>query len=230
MNTTLLHPNSLSATLDAVNDAFLANISITIPEKLEIGRWISSRQGLLGSYAGMPAPTNLDVTSPIKRYTGEPLNSGASLSHVLGQEACRVLLKLKLDDIKVNVALRHATEGMLAAITRENDKHPDRAGTYCCGGCTPAYWRHLAAGGLKNAGREIEAGMMVLKSHRSGDGRWTRFPSAWTISALVEIGDPALEELKYAAKVLESFEKVKAPKGIYQLRRQAIARRGLELI
>lgn len=227
---TLLNPESLSETINLVNDALLAGIPIMESEKIAVSKWIASRQGAPNSYAGMPAPTSEELSKPIKRYTGEVITSKASLTHILGEEACRVLLLLGVKEKSVTTALSRATEGMLAAIERQKAQNPDRAGTYCCGGCTPAYWRHLAAGGLNRQEQEIEAGLRVLKAHRTVDGTWRRFPVAWTIAALVDIGKPAREELLYVAKTLETYCKVNETNDIYRLRRKRIAERACALL
>ncbi len=222
--------DSLCATLDLINDALLVKVKISEADKLEISQWIAGRQGVNGTYAGMPAPTDEDFTKPIRKFTGEPFFSKVSISHILGQEACRILILLGKKDMEVIAALKLATHGMLLAIDRQNTNNPDRKGTYCCGSCTPAYWRHLAAGGLENAEQEIEFGMRVLKAFRLPDGKWHKFSSNWTISALVEIGAPAREELKHAAKIMELAARYKANNDIYMMRRKLIAERGLAII
>ena len=52
----IINPDSLSATLDNLNDAFLQSRRLPQAEKLEIARWLASLQGKPGSYCGMPAP------------------------------------------------------------------------------------------------------------------------------------------------------------------------------
>lgn len=230
MNTILLNPHSLSATIDAVNDALLAGVSLTEAEKIAVSKWIAGRQGAPGSYAHMPAPTEEDVIPHVKRWTGESIDSKASLSHCLGEEACRILILLNVKEASVQSALQKSTAGMLAAIERENIRTPDRAGTYCCGGCSPAYWRHLAAGGLANQERELELGMRVLKANRKPDGTWRRFPTAWTLSALVEIGEAAREEMKHAVQHIERYSRVKNTNDVYSMRRRWIAVKALPYI
>jgi hypothetical protein len=90
----LINPNSLSETLDAVNDALFHVRPIAARQKIEVAEWIAGRQGVWGSYMGMPAPTPDDIKNGMRVFTGEPAGSRASLCHVLGEEACRVLLQL----------------------------------------------------------------------------------------------------------------------------------------
>ena len=79
---------------------------------------------------------------------------------------------------------------------------------YCCGICTCAYWRHLAAGGLSRNAERLAAGMQALKAHRLDSGRWRRFPFFYTLLALTEI-DVALSrsEMQFAAPPCERYLK-----------------------
>ena len=89
-----------------------------------------------------------------------------------------------------------------------------RPGEYCCAKCTLALWRHLAAGGLRDADPErwLQVGMKTLRAHRAGDGRWKRFPFHYTLLALSEIGLPsAVREMGYAAPVCARYLK-RAPR------------------
>ena len=119
---------------------------------------------------------------------------------------------------------------MLSAIERSRGKGYATNGMYCCGTCTPAYWRHLAVGGLVDGEREISSGLNTLKKHRLEEGGWRRFPFNWTVAALVEIGDPAKEELRDAANRLERMAGKKIGEDPYSNRRKLIAEKALNLI
>jgi hypothetical protein len=66
-----------------------------------------------------------------------------------------------------------------------------------------------------------------LKLLRTGDGRWRRFPFYYTVLALHEMNvKPALDELRYAAPVLErSLKRASGDK--YAARRRTLAERVL---
>ena len=83
--------NSLGETVDKVNEALFFGKEITKKQKREIARWLASRQGVKGSYWGMIAPTERDFETGIRVFTGEPMSTGAGTSHILGEEASRLV-------------------------------------------------------------------------------------------------------------------------------------------
>jgi len=70
MKSPLINPDSLSLTLDNVNDQLLAGNTISKTDAAETALWIAERQGLKRSYAGMFAPTEQDFRSGVKLFTG----------------------------------------------------------------------------------------------------------------------------------------------------------------
>ena len=221
----LVNPRSLGATLDAVNDAFFNGRSLSKSQRAEAAKWIAGRQGLPGSYSGMFAPTGRDFSEGVRFFTGERLPSRAGTAHVLGEEACRALILLDVPLAGVRDALERATDGIMKRVAKVNGA---QCGTYCCGKCTVAYWRHLAVGGLDEPGRRLAAGMKVLKSRRDGEGKWRIFPFYYTLLALSETDLPsARKELRYAAAVCERVLK-RSPKGDkYDARRRTLLKRVL---
>ena len=108
----LLHPQSLAGTLDAVGDALFFGKRIPKAEARRVAEWLAGRRGLPGSYSGMFAPTSRDFARGIKLFTGERIASGAATGHILGEEACRVLLLLDADLPAAKQALARATRSM----------------------------------------------------------------------------------------------------------------------
>jgi len=107
--------NSLAALVDRIEQKRYFGQKTPARELLGAAREIASRQGLPGSYAGMFAPTRLDFRRGIRVFTGEPVRSGAATAHILGEECCRLLLKLDVKDRLVSAALARAEAGMLEA-------------------------------------------------------------------------------------------------------------------
>ncbi|MCK4396077.1 hypothetical protein KAW96_05720 [candidate division WOR-3 bacterium] len=203
----LVSTRSLAKTIDRVNKRLFLGQSVSKKEKEEVARWIASRQGLQDSYANMFAPTKRDLMEGIRVFTGEKITSGAALRHVLGEEACRVLIQLNVSKASVKDALKRATKGMISRL-KQSERWFYKSGMYCCGTCTVSLWRHLVVGGLDNAEGRLTVGMKALRKHRIGDCKWRRFPFFYTLLALSEIDLPAAKsEMKYAAKVLEGFLK-----------------------
>jgi len=217
--------DSLAETLDLVNDAFFYDHAPTQAARKEAALWISGRYGKPGSYAGMFAPTANDFRHGTSAFTGEPIRSRVAIAHILGEEACRALLLLDVPDAAVKEALDGATHGMLQRL-RQAETGNDVTGMYCCGTCSPAYWRHVAAGGLDRNEARLTAAMRILKSHRAGEGRWRRFPFFYTLLALAGMDSkPALEEMRYAAPAVERYLKRSPSKGKYSARRRTVCDR-----
>lgn len=221
----IINKDSLAETLDAINDAFFHERVLRESEGRTIARWIAETRGKPGSYAGMFAPTSADLVNGIKVFTGESISSGAGVGHVLGEEACRALVLLGADDNAVKDALDRATHGMLQRL-RQSESPDSVHGIYCCGLCSVAYWRHVMVGGLDRNEERLAAAMKVLKSRRTGDGRWRRFPFHYTLLALSEL-DLALsvDEIRYAAPVLERYVRRPIRAGKFPERRRLIAER-----
>ncbi len=222
--------NSLAALVDRIEQKRYFGRRIPTRELRAAARDIASRQGLPGSYAGMFAPTRLDFRRGIRVFTGEPVRSGAATAHILGEECCRLLLKLKVNDRLVSAALARAEAGMTERLTSPERIHSRHVGFYCCGICTVSFWRHLAAGGLNHPVPRFRDGLHVLAGSRSTGNRWKRFPFFYTLLALTELDVPeARKELRWAAPAAaRSLKALRGDKRFAKRRRavleQALAR------
>jgi len=222
-----MNTESLAETLDAVNDAFFYERVLVESMRKEIAKWIAGMRGKPGSYAGMFAPTSIDRSNGVKVFTGEMVRSGAAIGHVLGEEACRALILLSVADTVVKGALDQATQGMLCRL-RQTENAGKVYGIYCCGVCSVAYWRHVMVGGLDRNEERLAAAMESLKAHRTGDGRWRRFPFYYTLLALSEMNlKPAIDEMRYTAPVLERYVRKTIGNSKFSERRGVIAERVL---
>ena len=218
---------SLANTLDAVNEALFQATVLTKSERKEIAAWITSLSGKPGSYADMFAPTGVDRNNGITVYTGERIISQAAIAHILGEESCRALILLNVTTPAVKEALNRATAGMLGRL-RQSENAGKVQGLYCCGKCSAAYWRHVLAGGLDRNEERLLAGVQELKSLRIGNGRWRRFPFYYTLLALSEMDTkPAVDEMRYAAPLLERSVKRTMPENKFQQRRRILAEKVL---
>ncbi|MFB3883132.1 MAG: hypothetical protein ACE149_17830 [Armatimonadota bacterium] len=220
----LIDRRSLAVTLDRVNDALFSGRAIPRSARSEAAAWIAGRQGLPGCYADMFAPTKQDFAGA-HLFTGEAIASRAATAHVLGEEAMRALRLLGITSPAVIGALARAKDGMEA---RLGGGASQPVGLYCCGTCSCAYWRNLAAGGLDHGEARLAQGMKGLKARRLGTGRWRVFPFFYTVLALTEIELPgARAELHYAAPVLERYLQSATTGNLTSQRRHALAERAL---
>lgn len=125
----LLRTRSLASTLDAVNEELFFGRRIPKGEARRVAAWIAGRQGLPESYAGMFAPTPKDLVDGIRLFTGERISSGAATGHILGEEACRVLLLLNASSSDVQEALARASRSMDARLA-ESEAERRRSGFF----------------------------------------------------------------------------------------------------
>ena len=216
---------SLAETLDAVNDALFSQRRLTATDRRELAGWIAGRRGKPGAYAGMFAPTVEDLRDGVRVYTGELIRSGAAIGHILGEEACRALILLSVDDSTIREALDRATDGMLRRL-RQTENMSKVHGMFCCGICTVAYWRNVMVGGLDRNEERLAAGMVALRARRSNDGRWRRFPFYYTLLALSEMNfRPALDEIRYVAPLLEHYVRRRVADNTFSERRRIVSER-----
>ena len=216
---TLLHHDSLARTLDAIGDELFYGRVIPRSARERLAHWIASRPS---GYAGMPRPTDHDFCEGVELFTGEMVTSNAGIGHVLGEEACRVLVLLGVHTSSVRRTLDRSVAGLLPRL--------DDSGIYCCGRCSAALWRRMAAGAFPDATERTERAMHALRASRDRHGRWGAFPFFYTVLALTELCHPlACEELKHAAPLLEHFLKSPARPGKFAERRRDLAERALTI-
>jgi hypothetical protein len=216
---------SLAAVIDRLDESLFFARPLPTAAKAAAARFIARRQGLPGSYAGMFAPVTSELADGFHTFTGEALASNAAPCHILGEEACRLLILLKVPATKP--ALERATANMIARLD-ETEQRGYPVGTYCCGTCSCSYWRHLAAGGLNRQEDRLAAGLKILESRRQPNGRWRAFPFWYTLLALTEMNLPvANAEMQFAAPVCERYVR-RVPAGKYAARRRRVAELVLE--
>ena len=225
----LIHQNSLSETVDAVNEAVFLKKTITTTDRRHVARWIAARQGQPGAYGQLFAGFPPEVASGIRLFTGERVTS-ASARHILGEESCRALLLLTSDDATATAALKRATAWLAERLEKAAlDSARNNAGVYCCGKCTVGLWRNILAGGLDRKDIRLRLGVAKLRSMRDGTGEWRSFPFWYTVLALAEMdGDEARGELRYASARLRAEAKRATGSSPFASRRNALARAAVE--
>ena len=122
-------------------------------------------------------------------------------------------------------ALARADAGLQRCLQRAAaDPRHDNPGLFCCGKCTVGLWRNLLAGGLDRHEERLSRGAAHLRSMRTGEHEWRRFPFWYTVLALSEMDHAeAKAELRYAAPALERAARRAVPSAQYARRRHALA-------
>ena len=185
----ILHPHSLSITLDRINERHFLGKSFDRIEAERALDWLAGRFGTESAYAGTFGVTEQDSRSKRHTFTGERLQS-ASLRHIHAEETCRAIILLNRRVGRDRLPeLEAATTLLLGCFEAAHSKGKPR-GTFCCGPCTVALWRHLAVGGLGDYARHLDEGIGVLASHEDGAGAWRRFPFYYTLLAMSEVDTP----------------------------------------
>ena len=225
--------DSLSGTLDAVEESTFEKRVLPIAERERVAQWIAARQGLPGAKSGTFAGFPTELKAGVVAFTGERFTH-ASARHILGEEACRVLRSLDVSDPTVHAALERADAGLTSAVAlAEHDpRYGNNPGAYCCGKCSVGMWRNLASGGLDRREERLRKGVgEFLRTHRAEGGRWKVFPFWYTVLALTEIDVPeARDELRHAAPVLERTVRRAPAAGSHGTRRHELASRALSIL
>jgi len=194
----LLTPESLQETvyrLEEVRRGFRIGSDAEVQKALD---WILGRQGLKGSYRGLFAPTEKDLSEGLQTLTSERYTGrGALTRHILGEESLRAVI---LWNRKSHPAVMKALDGFEEMM----NGHPN--GFYCCYNCTPAFLRTLSTVKLNGWDEILEKGIGNIKKARASNGRWRGFPFYYTLLALSEMNLPsARDELRFAGKTAQKL-------------------------
>ncbi|HUJ44098.1 MAG TPA: hypothetical protein VLW52_10865 [Opitutaceae bacterium] len=222
----ILHPDSLIATVDAFNEAVFQGRPWQ-REAPAIVDWMGGRLGQSGAYAGSFALTERDWSREFRLFTGERLSTRAGRAHVIAEEATRVLTLIKRD-AGLDCAARELSEERLRARIFDAGKSTVREdGLYCCGTCSVAFWRSLAAGVFKRQNQTLRRGVATLGASRDARGGWGRFPFYYTLLLLSEIPpELAKQEFDFCAPRGRTLVRHLARKADrYSTRRRELLRR-----
>ncbi|MBS1517007.1 MAG: hypothetical protein JSS91_02880 [Bacteroidetes bacterium] len=184
-NKNLLDKNSLSVTVDKINEVYFYGNDFSDYNVDETVKWILGRYNTEYSYRGSFGVTDKDMRSVLRTFTGEKLTSQASMRHIHAEEAGRALHILK-KYTAIKMPELTESDSNFVRIFLEWENNGKHEGTFCCGQCTVSLWRNMAAGGYGRYAGKLNSGISVLKKFRKGNGQWSRFPFYYTLSALLE--------------------------------------------
>ena len=197
---------TVSGVIEHINDWQLGLTRSCVGKRVQMRRLLTHQQGQPGAYAGMFAPTAGEIRDGYRVITGERMTH-ASARHIFAEEALRALIMMKPTTKSGKAAIENATNGLLARLANDEQRFGWKAserGTYCCGKCSVAFWRALAAGAFDHQTTRLQVAMKALNMGRDGKSGWRPYPFYYTVAALTEIdSDLATAELRYAEPAIE---------------------------
>jgi hypothetical protein len=196
----IVHPTSLTDTLDSAAEALFYQKSIIPPLRNDLAAMLISRQIQSGSNSGFFIPFASESRTQSRLFTGERLQTEFACRNIQLIEAVRLLALLALDDPIPTRAVQLSNQLMDALCYSK----------FCakgeCKSLTIAYMRYLAAINTAGAAVRLDQFLTMLAGYRDGKGKWHGFPFYYTLLMLSETDHPlATDELGYAAP---SFEKL----------------------
>jgi hypothetical protein len=213
----LIHPASLTSTLESTADEFFNSRPIEPACRQELAAFLISRQIISGSNSGFFIPFASESWTHLRLFTGETLQTEFACRHLTLIESARVLLLLSIENEAVAKSLQRADRRMAAMCYSQ----------FCakgeCKHLTVAYMRYLALSPTADAPAHLQSLLTSLSGLRDGKGKWHGFPYFFTLSMLSEMRDPlAAQELDYAAPHFEKQSHHQEPNDPYSKRRSAI--------
>jgi len=205
-------------TVDAVNEALFNGRPLSKAEKEGVARWIAGRQVEVGKQAGLFAPTEDGYQEGVGLFTGERLRTKLAARNILTVEAARAMVLFGMGEDILERTNRWLLKQCFSSACTIGE----------CAHSTVGLMRYLAAGGLADSEKRLNAHIAVLSQHRDGQGRWKRFPFYYTLLALCETDLPAaVEEMRYAAPACERFLRRSPKDDLFAPRRRAVVERVL---
>jgi hypothetical protein len=213
----IMHPTSLSDTLDFAAEAIFYQKSIHPPLRDELTALILSRQIQSGSNAGYFIPYASELRSQSRLFTGETMHTEFANRNLLLIESVKLLALLTLDDPVVNRSIRISDQRMNTLCYSQFCSKGE------CKALTIAYMRYLAVSIAGDASVWLDQFLTQLVGYRDGKGKWHGFPFFYTLLMLSETDRPlAADELEYAAPTFERLSRQVWPNDRYSKRCQSI--------
>ncbi|MEZ5276029.1 MAG: hypothetical protein R3F07_06595 [Opitutaceae bacterium] len=226
----ILNKNSLIETVDRFNEAVFWDRD-WVSEAGAIQEWTGDRLSDGRGYAGGLAMTEADWSRTFRLFTGEVLTTRAGRAHVIAEEGTRMLALIE-NVTGVSSQAREVSEKNLASRIFESEgSKADADGDFCCGTCSVALWRALAAGVYRGHASALERGLKTLSRHRLPGGGWKRYPFYYTVSCLVESASlPAVRELRFHRETIQRrIGLLKKKSDRFANRRRELLTRALDL-
>jgi hypothetical protein len=196
----IVHPTSLSTTLDTTAGMFFTQKLISSIQCEEITSLLTGRQIQFGQNSGFFLPFASEVEAQPRLFSGEPLHTDFAHRHIMLIEATRFLVLLGVDAPAVRHSISCADQRMAASC------YSKFCSTGECKTLTIAYMRYLKLCTTPDSGTDLNRFLSRLADFRDGNGKWNGFPYYYTLLMLSEIDAPlAAQELEYAVPTCEKL-------------------------
>ncbi len=194
----IVHPTSLSDTLDSATEALFYQKNIFPPLRKDLAAMLINRQILSGSNSGFFIPFASEPKTLATLFTGELIRTEFACQNIQLIEVTRLLALLAMEN-------PDAAKSVLISDRRMNTMCYSK---FCakgeCKSLTIAYMRYLIAIDAENNTVRLDQFLTKLAACHDGKGKWHGFPYYYTLLMLSESDSPmAANELEYTAPFFE---------------------------
>jgi hypothetical protein len=213
----IVHPTSLSETLDSAAETLFYQNTIFPPVRNELAAMLISRQIQSGSNSGFFLPFASESRTQSTLFTGEPLRTEFACQNIQLIEATRLLVLIGMENPETVRSVGLADRRMNTLCFNK----------FCakgeCKSLTIAYMRYLVAVRTNDASKSVDQFLTKLGTYRDGKGKWQGFPHYYTLLMLSESDSSiALEELEYTVPLSDGLRKQDWSDDRFSNRRQSI--------
>ena len=213
----ILHPASLSDTLDSAEEALFDQHPISQALRNDLAVILISRQIQSGTNAGVFIPFVSESRHQSRLFTGEMLRTEFACRNIQLIQSARLFALLAMDSPDI------ARSIMLSDRCMNTQCYSKFCIKGECKSLTIAYMRYLAAINTGDPVVLLDQFLTRLADYRDGKGRWHGFPFYYTLLMLSEIDRPlAADELNYTAPLIERLAEQVWSKDRYTNRCQSI--------
>jgi hypothetical protein len=216
----IVHPTSLSDTLDSAAEIIFNQKTILPSQRSDLAAMLTSRQIQSEPNSGYFLPFTSESGTQATLFTGEPLHNEFASHNIQLIEAARLLVLIAIDDPDSVRSIRLADRRMNMLCYS----------SFCakgeCKSLTIAYMRYLIASKTEAAAIRLDQLLTKLAAYRDGKGKWQGFPFYYTLLMLSESkSHEAANEIEYSASFFNRLRKQEWSKERFSNRCQSIQHR-----
>ena len=194
----LTDKQSLSKTVHHAAQFLFDGGTYTTAERARLANWILAHQNRHRGFVFYP--TDQDLKAGITLFSGEKPKAKFLAYNALELETLRLLALIQPKSPPVRRILREADQRLSALCFANGCTQGE------CAHASIAVLRYWLASDLRGSSPKFSYAINTLKQHRSGDGKWLKFPFFFTLLWLTELpGYIARDELAYVAGLCQKL-------------------------